>query len=129
MANGNIWTKRDVECLADLWSTGMTIDEMSVIMRRSKGAISGVVVRHRRRGDARFALRGADLANRKPLPQREPPPPDPRQACFEHWRDLDRHHPRGWASYRIESEFRSTVRPSGFFLSIVGSSAATCAEA
>lgn len=53
-----------------------------------------------------------------------------RMQCLAHWRDLDQHHPRGWASYRITTaDYTTSIRPSvADVRSMVGSVAAACAH-
>ena len=53
-----------------------------------------------------------------------------RMQCFAHWRDLDKHHPSGWASYKIETgDYTTKIRPSfADTSSMVGSIAAMCAH-
>jgi hypothetical protein len=127
MPAGEFWTKKELQLLHDLWSQEFTVAEIAEAMKRTQGAVVGQVRRMRKRGDDRFGVRDIDTGGRRRmLPPRAVCAPDPVQCCFAHWKDLDYWHPSGWPSYRIESEFRSTVRPSGSHLSLVGSAAAMC---
>lgn len=56
---------------------------------------------------------------------------DFRQQCFNHWRDLDKHHPQGWPSLRLPAEsYVSKIRPSmANHHSLFGSPSALAAEA
>ena len=122
------WTKEEVKAAYDMREGGMTYIEISKQLGRSKESVGGMFDRLKDKTPDEYCKKGQTKKETYDVDRFVPV--DPREACLAHWYDLAAHHPSGWGSYRIDSEFRSQVR--GYVashVSLVGSSAAVCAGA
>jgi transposase len=123
---GDYWTDAETEQAARLFADGMFYKDIAKATNRTEKAVKAFLARVRRNNDPRFPHREPKLSRRKE-PSNTVQPLDVRQACLAHWRDLDKHHPRGWPSLRIAPDYATPImRPSGSHLSLVGSAAAMC---
>ena len=123
------WSPAEIKTLMRHHEAGLSQTEIAERMGRTHGSVHGVFKRIRDRSDA-LSLEGKTLDERgnAKIIEAAQRPNDPAYACLAHWRDLDRHHPRGWPSLRIPPDYRSKIRTyHAEHNSITGSSAAMCA--
>lgn len=126
-AQGEYWRDEHITEAATLFAQGMLVKSIAATLNRTEMAVKSLLRKMRMDGDPRFPRRDPPRKPRSDKYTSQTVIFDAPQACLAHWRDLDRHHPSGWASYRITgTDYRTASRPSGSHLSLVGSAAAMC---